>query len=359
MNDSLELVVKNFENHIKALEHVSDCEAMIGAMKMVSLFKDGHSNLIPFQLYMKTRYLPIQVFYFEDGLYITESTQKEIIGAKILSINEIEIDTITKRIMPLIGADNPYFGYYQSSLYIPNMDVLQCMNILPSTKEASLKVLINGEKKTINFKSISMINWLIWSLAPINDSRPVGHNIRNADPRVEIMNDTIIWMNFNKTGPENNLTEIGNNISNQSYGEHLHHVVIDMRNNTGGDNTTYNDLIKSLADSKIEIFILTSRKTFSAGINFISELKLVKEFIVIGEPTGAGHNHYGDAETLFFPNSGLMFTLSTKEWSFIPSEEGKSILADIPVLYYASEYFKNEDPWLKALIENHKRNGKQ
>ena len=234
------------------------------------------------------------------------------------------------------------------------MDVLKGLNILSSKKEVSLKILINGELITKELKSISMVKWLIWSLSPSEDIRPVGHNIRNADNLVQVKNDTLIWMTFNKTGPEDILTDIGKKITDQEYGKGINHLVIDMRNNTGGDNSSYNELIKHLSKSNIEISLLSSRKTFSAGINFISELKLARDFRIIGEPTGAGHNHFGDSQTIFLPNSGIMLSLSTREWSFIPELTDKSILPDIRVSYSSSEYFKQEDPWLRALVTKNK-----
>ena len=353
-NDSLAIVLDAYKSNIENLPKISDHQALITSMRMVSLFKDGHSNLVPFQLYTRTRYLPIQVYDFEDGIFITKSTNKELIGGKIVAINNQMIDTISKKITPLIGADNSFFAKYQSSLYIPNMDVLKGLDILSSKKEVSLKILINGELITKKLKSISMIKWLIWSLSPSEDIRPVGHNIRNADNLVQVKNDTLIWMTFNKTGPEDILTDIGKKITDQEYGKGINHLVIDMRNNTGGDNSSYNELIKHLSKSNIEISLLSSRKTFSAGINFISELKLARDFQIIGEPTGAGHNHYGNPQTLFLPNSGIMLSLSTREWSFIPELIDKSILPDIWVSYPSSEYFKQEDPWLRALVTKHK-----
>uniref|UniRef100_UPI0032EE5F41 hypothetical protein n=1 Tax=Ekhidna sp. TaxID=2608089 RepID=UPI0032EE5F41 len=348
-NDSLEVALDNYETQIKSSPQLSDCDALLIAMKMVALFEDGHSDLIPFQLYTKARYLPIQIFNFEDGWFITKSTKEEIIGAEILAINDTKIDTVSKMMAPLIGSDNSFFKKHQSSLYMPNIHMLQCLGITSSESEASLQLLIDDEMKTVNLESTSLIQWVIWSLAPDNDPRPVGHNLRNLDPEIKLENDTLLWMTFNKTGPETILTEIGNAITRKSYGDQVNHLVIDMRNNTGGDNTTYNDLVKSLTNSENEISILTSRKTFSAGINFISELKLVRDFKIIGEPTGAGHNHYGDPKTLFLPNSGFMLTLSTREWSFIPQEKEKSINPDIQVRYYSKDYFMNKDPWIKAL----------
>jgi hypothetical protein len=353
-NDSLGLKLNEFKSEIAALPSVSDHQAFVTAMKMVNLFQDGHSQVVPLPLYIKRpKYLPIQIHIFSDGLYITNSSKdKDLIGGRIISINSQPIEAIIDKVSTVIGADNPWGMKYHSGLYLTNMDLLKGLGIVPSTDQTILEISKDGKLITEELKSVSAIKWMMWSLAPVDDERPVSWNIRTAKTKVEVKNDSLIWMTFNQTKSEELLSTIGNQIYHQAYGKSIKHLVIDMRNNTGGNNETYNDLIKRLAETKIDITVLTSRKTFSAGINFISELQLARDFRIIGEPTGAGHNHYGDPQTLFLPNSGLMLTLSTRTWSFIPELSDKTILPDLFIEYSSSDYFTHEDPWIKALDTN-------
>ncbi|MGB5498786.1 MAG: hypothetical protein WBM77_07640, partial [Maribacter sp.] len=347
-NDSLSGIVSQYRLELKKMDKINDHQAIHIAMKMVSVFNDGHSNVLPFQLYLKTRYLPIQTYEFEDGVYITASKHNELVGGKIVAINDHKIESLLESITPLIGADNSSYSRYQSALFIPNLDVLKILDSTTSTAEATLKIVLNGKEITKTLASVNMQRWLFWSLAPNDDWRPVGHNIRSEKNKVEKTNDTLLYLTFNQTGPEELLTDIGNNLSNEVYGNKIKHLIIDMRNNTGGDNTSYNGLIKALTQSKIDLTLFTSRKTFSAGINFISELKLKRKFRIIGEPTGAGHNHYGDAQTIFLPHSGLMLSISTREWAFIPELQENTIEPDQWIRYTSSDYFSHADPWIKA-----------
>jgi heme/copper-type cytochrome/quinol oxidase subunit 4 len=347
-NDSLGGIVSNLRFEVEKTRTLDDYQAIQAAMKMVSTFKDGHSYVMPFQLYLKTRYLPIQTYEFEDGVYITASKHKDLVGGKIVSINNHRIEDLLNGITPLIGADNSSFTKYQSAMYIPNLDILKILDSTTSTAEANIKVVVNDKEITENIASVTMQRWLFWSLAPTDDWRPVGHNIRSKKNNVVKKNDTLLYMTFNQTGPEAVLTEIGNNLRNEVYGSKIKHLIIDMRNNTGGDNTSYNDLIKALTEVKIDLTLFTSRKTFSAGINFISELKLKRNFRIIGEQTGAGHNHYGDAQTIFLPHSGLMLSISTREWAFIPEIHENTIEPDQWIRYTSSDYFSHADPWMNA-----------
>ena len=349
--DSLGLILDTQISQIKNLTEISDQQALIASLKMVSLLNDAHSQVIPFQFYIKKpRYLPIQTHVFEDGLFMINASNKDLIGGRIVSINGHSIESIYKKILPLIAADNEWGAKSQSSLYIPNMDVLKGLEITTSTEKATIEIMINGALFIKELKSVPAIKWVLWSIAPTNEIRPVSWNRRNAENIVDVKNDTLIWLTFNQTGPEENLTNIANKIYNQAYGDGINHVVIDMRNNTGGDNYTYKTLIKRLTETKINITLLTSRKTYSAATNFISELQLTgKPFQIIGEPTGAGHNLSGDANSLFLPNSGMMVNMSTKAWNFIPELTENTIPPDIMIKYASSDYFNNNDPWVRAL----------
>jgi heme/copper-type cytochrome/quinol oxidase subunit 4 len=346
-NDSLGEIVSNFRFQIEKSKALDDYQAMRTAMKMLSTFKDGHSNVMPFQLYLKTRYLPIQIYEFEDGVYITASKHKDLIGGKIISINNHRIEDLLEGIIPLVGADNSSYTRYQSAMYIPNLDILKILDSASSTEEADIRIVLNGKEQTETLASVSMQRWLFWSLTPNDDWRPVGHNIRSKNNVIK-ENDTLLYFTFNQTGTEELLTDIGNNLRNEVYGNKIKYLIIDMRNNTGGDNTSYNELIKALTEINIDLTLFTSRKTFSAGINFISELKLKRNFRIIGEYTGAGHNHYGDAQTIFLPHTGLMLSISTREWAFIPEIKENTIEPDQLISYKSSDYFIHADPWKKA-----------
>ncbi|MCB0744846.1 MAG: hypothetical protein KDC67_13140 [Ignavibacteriae bacterium] len=344
-NDSLGDIVSNFRYEMEKSKTFDAYEANKTAMQMVSAFKDGHSYVMPFQFYFKTRYLPIQVCEFVDGVYITDSKYGELVGGKIVSINNQKIEDLLKNIKSLIGADNSNYAKYQSALYIPSLDVLKMIDNTVLKTEANIKVILKGKEQTRKIKSVSALRWLFWSFTPTSDWRPVGHGVRNKNT-VEKKSDTLIYFTFNKTGPEENLNAISNKIKHDVNSGKIKHLLIDMRNNTGGDNTTYNYLIKVLTEAKVNLTLFTSRKTFSAGLNFISELKLKRKFIIIGEASGAGHNHYGDAQMLLLPNSGLMFSMSTREWLFIPEIKENTIVPDREIKYKSYDYFNHFDPWM-------------
>ena len=85
-------------------------------------------------------------------------------------------------------------------------------------------------------------------------------------------------------------------------------VVVDLRNNGGGDNTTYRHLLEVIQDPAIDrpgrLDLLIGRLTFSAAANFATEVETTTGATFVGEPMGGSPNLYGDARPTDLPYGG-------------------------------------------------------
>jgi tetratricopeptide (TPR) repeat protein len=95
-------------------------------------------------------------------------------------------------------------------------------------------------------------------------------------------------------------------------------LVIDLRHNTGGNNTLLRPLLVTLISSKLNhrggIYCIIGRRTFSAAQNFVNRLESYTNVIFIGEPTGENVNMYGDANHIELPHSHLVMAVSHLWW---------------------------------------------
>ena len=82
----------------------------------------------------------------------------------------------------------------------------------------------------------------------------------------------------------------------------LERVIVDVRSNGGGNNTTFPPLIHALQSTSIDrpgvLYGLIGRATFSAAGNFVTVLQRDTKAILVGEPTGGAPNQYGGRETV-------------------------------------------------------------
>lgn len=99
----------------------------------------------------------------------------------------------------------------------------------------------------------------------------------------------------------------------------VHALVLDLRNNPGGNNGLIVPLVAGLAarpaiNQRGRLFVITGRATYSAAMNFVSLLEDRTEAIFVGEPPGGSPSHYGDATAFSLPASGLDLYVSTLHW---------------------------------------------
>ena len=97
---------------------------MVGFARIVSLFKYGHTD-IGFKGSVKYHKLPINLYHFNDGVYI-EGAHKDhakAVGAKLLKIEEMPINEALVALRPAVPAENDqYFkAYGLNYLIIPEV----------------------------------------------------------------------------------------------------------------------------------------------------------------------------------------------------------------------------------------------
>lgn len=341
-------------------EKLSRIEYVKELMALVGKFRDGHSFVLPFQLFNRSRYLPLTGYYFEDGFFITTTSDEyeELKNKKLTKINQVDVELIVAKIEALSGPENEWNGKSRLNPYLFSMDVLSCLDIVEDEREALISYQDeNGNEASVLLSSEPFINWFFWAFKPINDRLPVLPNRRMPNYQLHI-HDQVIELELNlieNLSTTNTMEQLAQELRSLLHTGQINRLIIDLRNNTGGNNGLYQPLIDVLKDSrainrKEALFVLVSRHTFSAGINFLDDLRFETNATLVGEPTGAGAHHYGDARFFTLPHSGIFFFLSTKEWKAKDSlDRQKLILPDIAVNYYFEDYLQRRDPWIRAV----------
>jgi Peptidase family S41 len=130
-------------------------------------------------------------------------------------------------------------------------------------------------------------------------------------------------------------------------------VIVDVRLNGGGDNTTYNGLIQALRHRRInnarKLRVLIGRRTFSAAGNFAGDVDRYTKARFVGEPTGGAPSQWGDSALIPLPSLGIAVATAVM---YIGSTDDTRVAThpDIPVATSASDFFAGRDPVLAAAL---------
>ncbi|HEX2060799.1 MAG TPA: S41 family peptidase, partial [Thermoanaerobaculia bacterium] len=108
-------------------------------------------------------------------------------------------------------------------------------------------------------------------------------------------------------------------------------LVIDIRNNYGGNHALNRALVHGLIRAKKlqapgTLFVLVGRRTFSAAMMFAVEIEKNTHAIFIGEPTGASPNGYGDPRRIVLPESGVTVPVSALYWQLSHPRDDRAAL---------------------------------
>jgi C-terminal processing protease CtpA/Prc len=130
-------------------------------------------------------------------------------------------------------------------------------------------------------------------------------------------------------------------------------VVVDVRLNHGGDNTTYAPLLDVLSRPAIQrkLVLLTGRSTFSAAGNFVADVDRGTTARLVGEPAGGAPSQWGDSAAIQLDRVGLTLHVATSYWEFgPPGDRREETPVDVPVEPTAADFFAGRDPVLARAL---------
>ena len=135
--------------------------------------------------------------------------------------------------------------------------------------------------------------------------------------------------------------------------QRVRRIVIDIRLNGGGNNTTYWGLISALRHPRInrpgKLRLLIGRRTFSAAGNFAADVDKRTRARLFGEPTGGAPSQWGDSAPIELPSIGLVASTAVE---FVGEETDTRVttLPNVSVATAAADFFAGRDPVLAAAL---------
>jgi hypothetical protein len=365
---------QDFERDIHALdeniEQMAESQIIMEMIKVVAKMQDGHSLLVPF---VPFHLLPLEMYQFSDGLYIIDagSAYAELVGCRIVKIGDAPIEDVRRALRPFVSAANESAVDEWIPLYYLVAEFLRDLGFARDARRVDL-LLERASDKNVFKTSVASVPWYAyayWYFRPLSHWKLSGARARPGLPVPLRNRDDNYWfelqepsrtlyLQFNtvRDNPSESIAQFSERFSEFANRHAVDRCVIDLRDNDGGDNTLFEPLIRVISENpninrRNKLFTLIGRKTFSAAVNFTSELENRTATLLVGEPTMAGPNHFGDNRLFRLPNSRLVFFLSSVRHQRSDScDKRPAHFPDIPVTLAYADYVACRDPTMEAVL---------
>jgi hypothetical protein len=345
------------------LPAMSADQAMVGLMRLwarLSVERDGHQ----FTFLAEARdepILPLRVYEFAEGVFITAAMDEQagLAGTRLVSVGGHPIDEVLAALEPLVPRDGPATVPAFRPIYLLKVAVLRGLGLV-GDGDVELEVDDGSGPRTVWVTPVPVAEFEAWAGWLAYTGLPPRDGLRATEQR-----DEAIWVEHLPEGaiyirypavfdiPQATIEEI-----DAMAAEHPdERVILDLRQNPGGDNHNYANLLSHLMDPDIDrpgrLMVLTDRVTFSAAANFSTEIEQKTQARFVGEAPGGGLNFWDDVtwEHLDDYVVPMRVAISTRYWEKATADDPRlTIEPDLPVPTRAADYFAGRDPVLEAAL---------
>jgi len=347
----------------QSLDDMTADQAMVGLMRLwarLSAERDGHQ----FAFLAEGRdepVLPLRVYEFEEGVFITAAMDNhaDLAGARLVSVNGHPIAEVLAALEPLVPRDGPATVPAFRPIYLLKVAVLRGLGLV-GDGDVELEVDDQDGTRLVNVVPVPVAEFEGWAGWLAYTGLPPRDGLRATEQR-----DETIWVEHLPQGavylrypavfdiPQAAIDEF--DAMAAEYPDER--IIVDLRQNPGGDNHNYATLLSHLMSTAIDkpgrLFVLTDRVTFSAAANFTTEIEQGTRATFVGEAPGGGLNFWDDVtwEHLDDYVVPMRVAISTRYWEKSTADDPRlAIEPDLAVPTLAADYFAGRDPVLEAAL---------
>jgi Peptidase family S41 len=362
-----------FEAEVNALAErapdLSRDELLVGLLRVIALLGDrnGHTGLFPadpshdrpLHLY------PLRLYDFADGLYVVDATDPSLVRSRVVAIEGVPIAKVFELVEPLVPRDNPSNLRGIAPHFALTAEVLDGLGIVDGASTADFTLeRPDGRRVDVMLTALPSARYVSAfsdrlyghypSILP-RAGRPL-YLSGSAKPMWvrTLAGGKVVYFGYNsvRTPAPALLGKLGRLVRGPS----VRRVIVDVRLDGGGDNTTYGSLLSLFGSPAVNrrgrLYLLTGRATFSAAANFAAEIDRSTRAIVVGEPTGGGVETYGDTFPISLPTVGWTVHIAARyhERKASGSDRRLAVEPDVRVDLSSAQYFARRDPVLARVL---------
>jgi hypothetical protein len=331
-------------------------ELVVGVMRLAALPgpRDGHTAVYPFDRHAHGLHMyPLRLYDFADGIHVVGSLGPEdLTGRRVTSIGDTPIDEVVELVRPLVPHDNESGFRWLLPEYLATAEVLRGLGIVAGDT-ATFSFADGSDAALEPVDADEVASTLGGAPAPLpTDRDPLWLRQLATDQWLTTLEGgRVVYLGYRLTTAPTD--DVAKRLFALARKPRVRRVIVDVRLNHGGDNTTYRPLLGVLARPAVQrkLVILTGRSTFSAAGNFVADVDRTTSARFVGEPAGGAPSQWGDSIAIMLQRTGLTVHVATVYWEFgPPGDTRKETPVDVRVEPSAADFFAGRDPVLARAL---------
>jgi hypothetical protein len=342
-------------------------EAEVAVMRLVAMIsakgRDGHMFALPADGHAGL-VLPVRLYEFADGVYVTAAMapNADLAGARLLSIAGHAIGEVLAAIEPLVPRDSPATVPAFRPVFLLRTDVLRGLGLIgDGPVQLSVDGAGAGPERTVTVTPVPFAAYVDWAGPGGMTSLPPRADTRYLEDRGAVFwweylpqSRTVYGRYSAVRRPDGAAVSA---FAARAAEPDVDRVVLDLRQNPGGDNRTYAGLLSAIRSPAIDraghLFVLIDRVTFSAAANLATEIEQSTGATFAGEPMGGGLNFWDDVTWVDLPDLPVPMRVGVSRlyWQMSTADDPRlTIDPQLAEPVTAADYFAGVDPALAVVV---------
>ena len=324
-------------------------ELLVGLLRLTTLgARDGHGGIFLHDHHAKPfTFFPLRVHDFADGVHVVADVAGGAhVGKRVTAIDGVPLARVVEQVRPLIPHDNASTIRLLLPEYFVCAEVLRGLGIVEGAATYSFA---DGGSATLE---PTVAYGLGTALHPLPTRKPqlLYRNLQQPFVLVPLERGRSLYLGYHMvTSPPQPLLD---RILRAARKPGFRGLVIDVRHNGGGNNTTYWPLLDLINEKPLrgKVVVLLGRMTFSAAGNFVAAVDHQTKARLVGEPSGGAPNQWGDRQAIDLPVAGLTAYVAGYWVEVAPRDKRQAVQPDVRVEPTVADWRAGRDPVLRRAL---------
>lgn len=348
---------KNGINELKGqLNQMNDAEIKVSLSQIVASIGDAHTSIN----FSAEKMFPLEFYWFNDGIYIINTSEdyKDFKYKKLKKINNKDINEIIERISSVVSHENEAILKSQVPIRIALPELLKGLKIIDNIDNATFTFEGNSEN-SINVKALDGEEVFENIFGKSREGENIPLYMQNKDKYYwfkYLEDEKVVYFNYSQCMEmeDKPFKDFSVELMNVLNAKGVEKLIIDIRNNGGGNSMILKNLISEIGKSELnkkgKLFVIIGRRTFSSAVLNAIELNNNTDAIFVGEPTGGKPNHYGEVKSFELPNNKITVSYSSKYFKNY-DKDIDTFVPDKTIELTIEDYINNVDPVLEYILQ--------